>query len=337
MKILKIFGIVAGIHLFALVVIFANPGCSSTTKRPPQPSDTAAPVMTAAPASAATAGASSSASSYYTSGGSESAPSAVSFNPEAPASATGALSPTPDVRFTPTRPGTPVAGALAPEGVSDVTPVTSTHVVQAGDNLSVIARKHGVTIAQLSAANNLTAKSTLKVGQKLMIPAKIAAPAPAPATAKGKATATDKSADAATAKAAANASMKHVVKAGESLGVIARNYGVKAGDIAVANNISDPAKIRAGMELVIPGWQATGEKKAVADKKASSDKKATTAKSSSAASTPAPRPTPSTSSAPITPAPAPVEAAPVERPAPPAVVPIIRIDEGQINPAPKSN
>ena len=41
MKILKIFGIVVGIHLFALILIFANPGCSSTTK--PTPSTGAAP------------------------------------------------------------------------------------------------------------------------------------------------------------------------------------------------------------------------------------------------------------------------------------------------------
>jgi hypothetical protein len=30
MKILKIFGIVAGIHAVALLLIFANPGCSSS-------------------------------------------------------------------------------------------------------------------------------------------------------------------------------------------------------------------------------------------------------------------------------------------------------------------
>ena len=31
MKILKIFGIVVGIHVFALILIFANPGCTSRT------------------------------------------------------------------------------------------------------------------------------------------------------------------------------------------------------------------------------------------------------------------------------------------------------------------
>ena len=42
MKILKIFGIVVGIHVFALVLIFANPGCSSSTRPAPAPTDTVA-------------------------------------------------------------------------------------------------------------------------------------------------------------------------------------------------------------------------------------------------------------------------------------------------------
>jgi LysM repeat protein len=54
--------------------------------------------------------------------------------------------------------------------------------------------------------------------------------------------------------------VKHTVKSGETLSTIARKYGVKQGDIAVANNISDPQKIRVGMELVIPGWQAPAGK-----------------------------------------------------------------------------
>ena len=42
MKILKIFGIVAGIHVLALLLIFANPGCSTARKPAPVPSDTVA-------------------------------------------------------------------------------------------------------------------------------------------------------------------------------------------------------------------------------------------------------------------------------------------------------
>jgi LysM repeat protein len=46
------------------------------------------------------------------------------------------------------------------------------------------------------------------------------------------------------------------VKPGETLSTIAQKYQVKAGEIANENNISNPAMIRSGMTLVIPGWKA---------------------------------------------------------------------------------
>ncbi len=45
------------------------------------------------------------------------------------------------------------------------------HTVQKGEYLSVIARKYGVTVAELRKANNL-ASDELKIGQKLTIPSK---------------------------------------------------------------------------------------------------------------------------------------------------------------------
>jgi LysM repeat protein len=51
-----------------------------------------------------------------------------------------------------------------------------------------------------------------------------------------------------------------LVKSGEALSVIARQYGVRQADLMQANNITDP-KIRAGMELVIPA-SASGAAKA---------------------------------------------------------------------------
>ncbi len=305
MKILKIFGIVAGIHVFALILIFANPGCSSTTKRLPRPADTAESPISAAPAAVSD-------SPYYTSGGKSSGgTSVVSFNPDAPATAA------PDGRFTPTRPGTPVAGTLVTEAVSDVTPV-STYVVKAGDSLWAIARKHDLTVAQLTAANNMNAKSSLKPGQKLLIPAKTAAPGVA---ASSKVETAPKAVVTAAPRAAGQATMKHVVKSGESLGVIARNYGVKAGDIAVANQISDPAKIRAGTELIIPGWQATAARKSSTSQ-------------TPATSTPPPAPTPRPASS--APAVIAIEPEPSsQQPSPSPQVPLIRIDESPIAPAPK--
>ena len=300
MKILKIFGIVVGIHLFALILIFANPGCSSTTKSTPPPGDTdskaapapvvSLPVTTPAPTTAAT----------------EPTSSAISFNPNAPAAPAPAAST--GERFVPTRPNTPVAGALLSEPVGDIVPATS-YTVKSGDNLWTIARKNNITVAQLTAANSLSSNASLRPGQKLVIPGKqMSAAASVPLAPISSST--TKSADplaSAAAGRSATEGIKHVVKSGETLGAIARKYDVRQGELAVANNISDPAKIRPGMELVIPGYQTPKGGKAT---KSANGKTAPQPSAPVAIEAPAAQPTPAT----------------------PPPVPVIRIDDA---PAPK--
>jgi LysM repeat protein len=315
MKILKIFGIVVGIHVFALVLIFANPGCSTATKPPPIPADTVTP---AAPS--ATVSAPNTASGVYTAGHESppvvAAPSAapmaqpsavsaaapVAFDPNAPAAGAPVASSATTVRFTPTRPGTPVASTLVTEKVADVTPA-ATYIVRAGDSLWTIAKKHKLSVSDLTAANGIAANANLQPGRKLLIPSKAipGAAASAPAGEPAKAAA------APAPVRVTGESVKHTVKSGETLGTIARNYGVRQADIAVANRISDPARIQAGMELVIPGAKSgkAGAKSATGPK---AEPKVEAA-------------------APETPAPA----------APSPLVPIIRIDDSPITPAPKKN
>ena len=246
MKILKIFGVVVGIHIFALMLIFANPGCSSTSRPIPAPTDTLPPSGTGPTVSVPLP-------SNTVSMPGAPAPSMPppSFNPDAPATSgsTG-------VRFTPTRPGSAAATTLAPEPKIDVTPAT-TYTVMTGDNLWSLTKKFNLTNpAQLAAANNLKTNAILHPGQKLIIPGKAIAP-PANGTVPPAATAATKSGETpAVVRPAPGESVKHLVKPGESLSQIAQQYGVKQGDIAVANNISDPNRIRPGMELIIPGWQA---------------------------------------------------------------------------------
>jgi LysM repeat protein len=234
MKILKVFGIVVGIHVFALILIFANPGCSSTTK--PTPADTTANADTTA------------------------ASSPVVSVPVADSSTATDLGPTPivpapmdysgaSVRFTPTRPGSSAATAVqGPKPVTDVIPV-STYTVTRGDSLWSIAKKHHISVADLTAANHIKASAPVHIGQKLIVPDRT----PATSAATTAPAATKASESTSSTKAVTGSPTKHVVKSGETLGVIARKYGVKVGDIALANNISDPAKIRPGMELMIPG------------------------------------------------------------------------------------
>jgi LysM repeat protein len=243
MKIIRVFGVVVGIHLFALMLIFANPGCSSTSKPAPKPAETASAPAPAAPVVSVPIAGAADASSI------SAAP--IGFDPTAPAVA--------GVRFSPTRPGTPAASAIVAAPVADVTPAT-TYPVAKGDSLWTIAKKNQLTVGELAAANNLKPASTLRIGQKLIIPGKApasggAGTAQAPAASIVPTATPANGATPADAGKAKGESISHTVKMGESLGTIARKYGVRQGDIAVANNITDPQKITAGQILSIPGWQ----------------------------------------------------------------------------------
>jgi len=235
MKILRVFGVVVGIHLFALMFIFANPGCSSTSKPAPQAAETAAVPASASPVISVPLGGEASTLTA--------AP--LFFDPSAPAVS--------GVRYTPTRPGTPAASALSVAPVTDVLPAAA-YTVAKGDSLWTIAKKNRLTVSELAAANNLKPASTLRLGQKLIVPGKVSGDPKAPATMMPAPEKTAGPVVGPVAKPSTEA-VSHTVKMGESLGTIARKYGVKQGEIAVANNITDPQKITAGQVLVIPGWQ----------------------------------------------------------------------------------
>ncbi len=65
----------------------------------------------------------------------------------------------------------PKPAAAAPK--ADKAPATKLYVVQKGDTLYSIARRHDTTVDQLLKLNNLSAKSPIRTGQKLTIsPAK---------------------------------------------------------------------------------------------------------------------------------------------------------------------
>jgi len=256
MKLVKIFGAVMAVHAAVFMFVFAIPGCRSTGKKT---TPATAPVI-----------------------GAETTPVDAGSPIADPGVAPAEVAP---VRFSPTRPGT--AAAIAAEAPpAEVAP--STYAVVKGDSLWSIAKKHNITVKQLTAANNLRADSTLKLGQALKIPGKAAAPAAATTSAATVAPVAP--------AAVATAATTHVVKSGESLGGIAKKYQVKVGDIAAANNIADPTKIRVGQTLKIPGSHTKSSVKSPAPSKAP------------AAVKPAPA---------VAPTPAPTPAAPVEQPAAP--------------------
>jgi LysM repeat protein len=242
MKILQIFGAVVAVHLLAFIFIFASPGCQSSSRNVPTPDAT----LPSGPSSA-------SAITYA----SESPPPPVDLaTTPAAAGAPGYASD----RATPTRPGSPNAAAIMPaRPTTDVAPVT-TYTVERGDSLWSVAKKNHLTVAELAKANNIGVSTTLHPGKKLIIPVKNPPPAPAPVPADLGAT--PASLPAATPARGGGEAVKHTVQPGESLGTIARKYQVTVGELAAANSITDPAKIRAGQTLVIPGFKAVGGKTA---------------------------------------------------------------------------
>jgi LysM repeat protein len=188
-----------------------------------------------------------------------------------------------DGHAAPTRPGSAAAVAVTPpKPEADVAPVT-TYTIVKGDNLWSLAKRNGLTVSELAKANNLSASATLQPGKKLIIPGKHPSEA-ARAEVKNAvvaAAAADKTANGSGARPAAE-TVRHTVQPGESLGVIARKYQVTVGELALANNITDPSKVRAGQQLIIPGFKAVGSKSAPASKPA-----ATSATPASPAATPA--------------------------------------------------
>ena len=257
MKILQIFGYVVAVHVVAIIFIFASPGCSSAPRNIPTPDATA-------PSSAGSVTAPTAAPVTY-------APQAVDLG-TAPATAAGG-------HAEPTRPGSPNAAALAPatSSAENVAPV-STYTVGRGDSLWSIAKKHKLTVAELAKANNLPTGATLQPGKKLIIPGKAVAPQDLATTPAATAPA-----KAETPKAVRSAdALTHTVAAGESLGTIARKYQVTVGELAAANNITDPSKVRAGQSLVIPGFKAVNGGANSAAKKSSAPKSSAPANTAAA-------------------------------------------------------
>lgn len=111
-----------------------------------------------------------------------------------------------------------------------VTTVPATYTVQAGDALSKIAERFGVSMADLQRHNGLSNASSIQVGQVLRLKA-------------GEGTAS--------AVAPEGPRTSYVVKAGDTLSAIAVRYGVSMADIQRWNNISDVSSVRAGRSLTL--------------------------------------------------------------------------------------
>ncbi len=105
------------------------------------------------------------------------------------------------------------------------------HIVQWGENLTLIARRYGVTTAAIVQANGIANPNYIYAGQRLVIPARSTAPAPSPS----------------------GPTTTYVVRSGDNLSVIAYRFGTTVNALISLNGLVNPNLIFAGQTLRIPG------------------------------------------------------------------------------------
>lgn len=96
------------------------------------------------------------------------------------------------------------------------------YTVKRGDTLSQIARSYGVTVNEIASQNGIQNPNLIYVGQTLTIPTQIS-----------------------------NSTIIYIVKRGDTLSEIARNYGVTVNEIVSQNKIQNPNLIFPGQKLII--------------------------------------------------------------------------------------
>jgi LysM repeat protein len=174
---------------------------------------------------------------------------------------------------TPSSSPAPAASRPTPSPAPAATASGASYTVVAGDNLTKIARAHGVTIAALRSANNLSS-DVIRIGQKLVIPGASAssapaAPAPAPAApapspapvvapapapiAPAPATVPDEPASALDFQTSLSdvEPFPYIIKQNDTVDSIARTFGVLPADLLEVNNLTE-AEFTAGKQIKIP-------------------------------------------------------------------------------------
>ncbi|MGI8588004.1 MAG: LysM peptidoglycan-binding domain-containing protein [Chloroflexia bacterium] len=139
-------------------------------------------------------------------------------------------------------------GSAAAPAAPSASGTTGGYVVQAGDNLSTIAVRYGVSLDSLVSANGLSNSNFIWAGQRLTIPSS-ASPAPAPSTAPPPVPAQSQPAPA--------SGNSYRVQAGDNLTNVAARYGVSVDALTQANGISNPSLIFAGQNITIPSKGTT--------------------------------------------------------------------------------
>jgi LysM repeat protein len=147
---------------------------------------------------------------------------------------------------TPTRSAASTPAAVRPAG----TTATVIHIVRSGETMSGIAKRYGVSLTKLLAANRLSNAGLIFVGQRITVPGAKAPAAPTPSTPKPT---TPTPAQPTGPSNPSSGGSVYVVKAGDSMSVIAQRHGVSLTKLLAANKLPDASRIYVGQKIVIPG------------------------------------------------------------------------------------
>jgi murein DD-endopeptidase MepM/ murein hydrolase activator NlpD len=152
------------------------------------------------------------------------------------------------------------AAVSAPTSVSAAPAIlTDVHyTVRKGDTLSSIARHHGMTLNDLCNLNGIKSTAVLHAGRTLVVGRENEAerqavsdkPAGQPTTAQSAAVSTDAAVSAAP-DVAADTDVYHTVRKGDTLGNIAKSYGMTLDDLCNLNGIKSTAVLSVGRRLLV--------------------------------------------------------------------------------------
>ena len=136
---------------------------------------------------------------------------------------------------------------LAPADAALAQGGTVTHLVSPGENLYRISLRYGVSVQALMQANGLAKASSLRAGQRLIIPTS--------SSTGSLALAAIPPPDVPEDPAVQEGATTHSVAVGENLYRISLNYGVNVQALAWANGLNNPNLLYVGQRLVIPNRQ----------------------------------------------------------------------------------